>query len=219
MSNQMPSMPSYNPADARSQTGMYEFIIKQVMQRLEKVTPAQVLSYDRSSNRANVQVLAQEITSLGEKLPRQPIPNMPVLMLSGGGFVISLPVKKGDVGWIVSADRDISVFKRLLQMFAPNTYRKHKYESGFFIPDKVNGFEIAQEDTDALLFTSIDGTTKISMKPNEITLTAPTTKVNGNLLVNGQVDATGDVNGAGISLKTHVHPGVQTGSGTTGEPQ
>jgi len=219
MSNQIPSMPSYNPADAQSQTGMYEFIIKQVMSKLEKVAPAQILSYDRKRNRARVQILAQDITSNGEILPRVPIGNVPALMLAGGGFVISFPIKKDDIGWLVTSDRDISIFKNLLKMFAPNTYRKHKYESSFFIPDKVSGFEVSEEDTDALLITSYDGKTKLSIKPNEITLTAPTTTINGNLQVNGQINATGDVLGAGISLSTHIHSGVEPGSGTTGTPQ
>ena len=37
--------------------------------------------------------------------------------------------------------------------------------------------------------------------------------------VNGKITATGDVTGAGISLKNHVHGGVQSGGSQTGNPQ
>lgn len=215
--NQTIAIPSYNPADARSEAGMYNFLINKTLQKIEKVTPAQIISYNRMDNRAVVQILGQNITSTGEKLPMQLIPNIPVLMLSGGGFTISLPVKAGDIGWIVTADRDISVFKNLLAVFTPNTYRKHKYEDGFFIPDRVNGFEIDREDEDSLLITS--ATAKISLKDGQATITAGNIILNGNVTVNGTVTASGDVTGSGISLSTHVHGGVQTGGGTTGAPQ
>lgn len=57
------------------------------------------------------------------------------------------------------------------------------------------------------------------------------TTINGNLQVNGNQTVTGtslakgsltcegDVTASGISLKTHTHPGVQTGGGNTGGPQ
>lgn len=57
------------------------------------------------------------------------------------------------------------------------------------------------------------------------------TTINGNLQVNGSQTVTGtslakgsltcegDVTASGISLKTHIHSGVQTGGGNTGGPQ
>lgn len=43
--------------------------------------------------------------------------------------------------------------------------------------------------------------------------------IQGDVSVAGTVDATGDVTGAGISLETHVHTGVQSGGGLSGPPQ
>lgn len=43
--------------------------------------------------------------------------------------------------------------------------------------------------------------------------------VPGDVSVDGGVDAGDDVLAGNISLKGHVHPGVQTGSGTTGGPK
>lgn len=40
----------------------------------------------------------------------------------------------------------------------------------------------------------------------------------GDLNVSGRIEATGDIVGDGVSLAGHRHGGVQTGSGTSGEP-
>lgn len=219
------SLPSYNPADTKSEAGFIDFLIDKIAQKIEKVAPAQIVSYNRKTNRAEVQILNQNITSTGEKLPKKPIPNIPVVMLSGGGFTLSFPVKENDIGWLIAADRNISIFKQLFSMFAPADYRKHKYEDSFFLPDKVRGFEISEDDTDAVLLISDDGTTKVSIKSRQITATAPETVLNSNLKVNGSIVATDtitsdtDVISAGISGKSHTHGGVETGSASTGVPQ
>ena len=57
-----------------------------------------------------------------------------------------------------------------------------------------------------------------------VTVNADTTTLNGDLQVNGDIRATGtatidtDVIGGGVSLKTHLHPGVESGSSVTGPP-
>lgn len=56
------------------------------------------------------------------------------------------------------------------------------------------------------------------------TVNADTT-INGDLQVNGDINLTGtatadvDVIGGGVHLKTHVHPGVESGSSVTAPPQ
>ena len=51
-----------------------------------------------------------------------------------------------------------------------------------------------------------------------VEVTAPTTTINGDLIVNGKITSTGDTVAGGISLMTHVHGGVQGGSSNTGGP-
>lgn len=52
----------------------------------------------------------------------------------------------------------------------------------------------------------------------ELKITAPLTKIEGDVEVTGEVTVTGDVTADGISLKTHVHGGVQAGASNTGAP-
>lgn len=219
MQNETISIPSYNPAEIQSETGKYNFILNKALQKVEKVAPAQIISYDRNRNRAVVQILNMGITSTGEKLPKKPLDNIPALMLSGGGFTFSFPIKTGDTGWLIAADRDISIFKQALKMFAPATYQIHQYKDSFFVPDKVNGFDVSTDEENAVILTSDDGTTKISINNGKINISAPQTEITGDVKINGSITATGDIQGAGISLSTHVHNSVQPGSGTSGGPQ
>lgn len=225
------SPPSFNPAESLSDEGLYDFFENKIKFGIEKVAPAQIISYNRSTNRAVVQILASEITSTGQKLPRQPLKDIPVFIFNGGGFSFSFPVQAQDIGWIIAADRDISIFKKLLQTFAPATYEKHRYEDGFFLPANINGFNISSGDENSVILTSLDGSTKLTVQEGLITMTAANSTFNGNVAINGNLTVTGtitatetitsnsDVISGTISGKTHTHTGVTTGTGITGTPQ
>ena len=51
-----------------------------------------------------------------------------------------------------------------------------------------------------------------------MTLKAPQITLDGNVIITGDLDVSGDVVGAGVDLKTHVHSGVSTGTENTGPP-
>lgn len=62
-----------------------------------------------------------------------------------------------------------------------------------------------------------DGATAQIDAPGGLTINADVT-ITGNVTVNGKLDATDDVTADGISLKSHVHSGVDAGSSNTGGP-
>ena len=93
-------IPSINPAETNSESGKNDFLFDKLLGKIEKIAPAQIISYDRQKNRAVVQILNQSITSEGGKLTRQPLKDIPALVLYGGDFVLSFPIKTGDIGWI-----------------------------------------------------------------------------------------------------------------------
>lgn len=171
--------PSYNPADVKSKAGKQEFLFDCFAQRIEKIAPAQIVSYDRQKNRAVVQILNQTILSDGGKQTKKTLNDIPALVLHGGGFVISLPIKTGDIGWICAADRNISIFKQTLKIFAPATEEKHRYKDSFFVPNYINGFTFSNDDENALLISSLDGTTKISVLDSKITISAAEVNLGG----------------------------------------
>lgn len=63
-----------------------------------------------------------------------------------------------------------------------------------------------------------DGGSVTLTSPGGITISAPQVSITGDLSVTGTLTASADVIADGVSLTTHVHSGVDTGPGTTGEP-
>ncbi len=218
MTNGTKTVPENNPADVHSLDGLAAFLSEKILLNLQKVLPGIVQSYDRNTNRAIIQPAISAVASRGQKIQRPPLINIPVFSMSGGGIVMSFPIQAGDTGWIIAADRDISIFKQNLAESSPNTYRKHQYTDAFFLPDKINDINISEDDAGAVVISTLDGSTKFTLKSGEIKLTGNTI-ITGDTTITGTLTVSGDVMGAGISLSTHTHSGVEPGSGSTGGPQ
>ena len=102
--------PSIDPADNDSLVGSITFAFKKLLQQVNGMLPAQVIAYDRTTNRVQVQILITILTTDGSQVPRPQVASLPVLIMGGGGFTISFPIKEGDFGWVLANDRDISLF-------------------------------------------------------------------------------------------------------------
>jgi phage baseplate assembly protein gpV len=63
-----------------------------------------------------------------------------------------------------------------------------------------------------------NGKCRITVGSKSLELNATKATWNGDLDVNGNINATGDVIAGSISLQNHTHTGVQPGGGTTGPP-
>lgn len=53
---------------------------------------------------------------------------------------------------------------------------------------------------------------------SQLNITAPNITINGNIQLNGSLNATGDVVANSISLENHVHGGIYPGSSDTSKP-
>jgi len=206
------TIPAREPSDTNSLEGLCRLIKEITLMDMEKVIPGIVQSYDRMTNRAVVKPAVTGVASLGQKISKPSLVNIPVLTLQGGGMFLSFPLAVGDAGWLVACDRDISVFKQNLKESSPNSYRKHRFNDAFFIPDKINDISVSEDDTGAVVISTVSGSTKFSLKEGQI-------KLIGNTIISGTLDVSGEITGAGIKLSQHVHGGIEPGGGTTGVPQ
>lgn len=133
------TIPNGNPADAETLDGLIDLLTDKISLNLEIVCPGIVQSYNKATNRAVIKPAITGVASQGQKVSKEPLIDIPVLRLSGGGCTLSFPLKEKDTGWLIACDRNISIFKQNLTESSPNTYRKHRYLDAFFIPDAING--------------------------------------------------------------------------------
>ena len=168
MANQTPSI---NPADERTLAGVLKTAIGKAMQAMDVMLPVEVVAYDRATNRATVRHLVQMVGSDGEKVSRANIASIRVYQFGNGSFSMSLPIKPGDKGWIMAADRDISIFQQSLTEDAPNTARMHSFQDGLFMPDAMSMGNVQAPDADAVTIQTLDGNTRIAMGAAGITQT------------------------------------------------
>lgn len=197
-----------------------------IRENLDDMLPAKVVSYDDATNRATVQPLIMVGTTDGQKISRAGVFGVPVFRFGGGGFFMRFPIKAGDFGWLKANDRDTSLmFQRGGLEDWPNTERLHSFSDAMFFPDSLKGWAISGANANALVLQSLDGTVCLSLHSGKVAIDAPLIEINGNVAITGDLVVTGDTgiggalsnNGMNVGF-SHVHGGVQTGSGNTGTP-
>lgn len=192
--------PDIDPANNDSLAGTIRFAFFKMMQNTNGMLPAQVIKYDRDTNRVQVQLLIAVVTTQGAQVSRPQLASIPVLLMGGGGFFLSFNLNPGDLGWVIANDRDISLFLQTYQETAPNTSRIKNFSDGVFIPDVMHNYTISPLDSGNAVIQSVDGSIKISLGTSKITIQAPTIELDGNIIpasgtlpVIGNITATGSI--------------------------
>lgn len=169
----------------------------------DQLLPAIVKSYDRAKNVATVQPLIQWVDVNDGLHDRNAFASINVLSLGGGGFHINFPLMAGDLGWIIAADRDISLFKQSLANAKPNSGRIHKFEDGWFVPDVFRKYTVnsSAASTNQMVIESLDGTTCIAIgegivnitAPTSVTITTPQATFTGNVTIDQNLQVNQDI--------------------------
>lgn len=196
--------PDIDPANNESLAGTLRFAFYKMLQGVNGMLPAEVISYDRTNNRVQVQLLIAVVSTGGAQISRPQIASIPVLLLGGGDFFMSFNLNPGDLGWVIANDRDISLFLQTYSQAAPNTGRIKSFSDGVFIPSVMTGYTIAGGDLGKAILQNLDGTVKITLETGKITISAPLVEIDGynpsiitptggTLAVIGNITATGSI--------------------------
>lgn len=170
--------------------------------------------------------------------------NVPCFVYTGNTeSYISMPINKGDTCLVLFNDRDIDNWFFNGDDLPPNAERYHDIADGLCIVGWRNMNNKIEDYLADGIRIKFNTNTDIKIKDQLINILSGLIKiksdieitgnisilgnmvingnltVQGNITVSGSVIASGDVFAGGISLKSHVHGGVQPGSGTTGGPQ
>ena len=225
--------PSRDPADDGSLLGMARAILDKFLQGVDDMLPARVVTYDRTKNRATVVPLIKVLTTDNRQVQRAQIASVPVMQFGGGGAVLSLNLRPGDLGWIKANDRDISIVMQSYTDNAPNTLRKHSFQDAVFIPDVMHSIVTVGEDATNAVLQTLDGAVRVAIWPDRVKLSAGALSVtigpaaidvvgpvnfHNTVRVDGLSTLAGGATIGGIPFGTHKHTGVQPGGGTSGGP-
>lgn len=153
--------------------GAFRFLLRQFALDFQNMLPAQVVKFDRKANLVRVKPLIMFVDIRDRTIPRNELIDINALSLGAGNYHISFPIAPGDLGWIYASDRDISLFKQSLNEQAPPTDRLHRFEDGLFIPDVFRKYTINAEDEGAMVIQSTNSDTRISIRQDNIKITAP----------------------------------------------
>lgn len=155
--------------------------------------------------------------------------DVPICYQGGGGYIMTMPIAKGDECLIIFADRCIDAWWQSGGVQAPIESRVHDLSDGFAIvgvrsqPKKVpniSSSKVQIRSDDGSVFVEIDKTGKVNITaPASVTIDSPSTTITGTLHVNGAIStdstvtASGEVTGNGIHLSTHTHAQSPDSSG------
>lgn len=230
------SKPSVNPANTGTMQGMMRHILDKYMQDVDDMLPARVVGFngDRNNPLVSVQIMYLVTKTDGSTIPMSQLASIPVMTMSGGGFLLSFPIKPGDMGWIKANDQDMSLFFQSGEASPGNTQRMHSFEDGVFIPDIMRGWTIDPVDQENVVLQSLDGTVKLSLSTDTVRMEANSDYVEigpsgikssgdwdhtGKVTITGNIESTGTVKNNGKNIgSTHTHSGVTVGISNTGTP-
>lgn len=159
----------------------------------------------------DVQIMVHQQDGAGRTVPHGIIYGVPYFRLQGGTRAVICDPAVGDIGALIVCGRDISGVKANRAPSAPGSFRQHDYADALYIGGFLNAAPV-----EYIGWVGGDVHVKTAGK---FVVDAAECDINCNVNVSGSVTASGDVKAGSISLESHKHSGVQTGSGNTGGPE
>lgn len=188
---------------------------------LRVASPGIIQSFDAAKQTVVVQVSIKErivINGIVEDVTLPLLVDVPVFILSGGGFCVTLPIAVGNECLVIFSDRCIDAWWQSGDVQGQIDMRSHDLSDGF----AIIGFQsqphvVSSYNANSLELRNADATTKITVKANEVEVVAPTVKVTGSTTVNVSGNNTTTIDGK--DFLTHKHryvPGTGTPTNTGG---
>lgn len=208
-----------------SQTELLESNNDSVQMKLHTQLPARVVSFNANDQTVSIELLITQMDYDGNALSLPPLVDVPVWMLCYGSFNITSTPAIGDEGLAHFAERCIDGWFESGRASVPLDIRFHDLSDAFFMPgykSKPNALTIipnAMHIGTASAYIRIFENGTIELNGTAFEVNAPTTLKQGLTVIGDSTSASGDFIASGISLKSHTHNGVQSGSSNTGLPQ
>lgn len=184
---------SKNLGETPTQEQVIKEAIKAALCDLHTAMPGIVVSYDSSTQKAQIQPALKRKFKNGDVVDLPIITNCPVAFPRANNAFISLPVKAGDSGLLIFSERSIDKWLVSGGRVNPNDPRKFELSDGIFYPGLYPfNNPIAAHPTDLIVQND---QAKISVKPD------------GKFLISGPSEELLDLNSqdADLSATTTVN--------------
>lgn len=169
------------------------FIIQQaIRQQVNTCIIVKVIKVDGLY--VNVLPLVTQVDGYGEAVQPTSLYHLPFFRYQAGNVAVKVDPVPGDIGLAIFAQKDCSnVVVGTTEPQQPASFRENTMANGFYVGGFLN------QEPKIIIELEQNGTVEIT--------------ASNNVIVHGDVIADG------ISLKNHVHGGVESGGSTTGAPQ
>jgi hypothetical protein len=190
--------------------------------------PGFIVEFDPETVMATVQIGIQRPFTDDKGIRREVdyplLTDVPVIFPRGGNVTLTFPVQEDDECWIMFSARGMDGWKEAGGVQPAGARRCHHLSDAVcYLGPMSQAKRIKDISTTTTQLRSNDGKTLIELDPKAqvvninapggLTITAPTVRFTG------QVTVDDDVKAGSISLKEHVHAGVQAGESKTGQPE
>lgn len=200
--------------------------IIQTMRQLRVSMPCEVVRYNSKRQMVDVRIVQPEIDLAGNNIPMPVITNIPVSFVRCGNSHITHPINKGDTGFIIFADRDISSWVETNNTSVVDSARTHSMQDSYFIPGIVGGGKNANPNDVEIKYNNttihlrkngdvdintpskvnVNASSEVNVTTNKLTVNAPNSYFNGNVFVSQLLTTGGFVSngtsGGGIAQFT-----------------
>lgn len=212
----MPSKTFPDYAAPNSEYNRLELLFKSLLSEICTAIPVQVdevFPDDASGPCVTVTPLVTMVDGAGQPVPRSPIFNVPYNRLQGGINGIIVDPEPKDIGYFISAMRDISNVKATRKESLPASHRKYSMADGVYFGGLLNkspkrfikftdeGIEVEgiENVTVHAAAAAVIADEKVTVQAPEIEMTAvrqivmtsPLTRINGLLNIYGGLGWTG----------------------------
>jgi hypothetical protein len=214
------------------------------MASVRTTVPVQVIAVHGGGlapvGRVDVQPLIQQTDSAGNVMVLPVLYGLPYLRWQGGASAVILDPAVNDIGLACFADRDVSAVIASGTQSAPGSNRRFSLADGFYMGatlnaaptqylqfDPDNGITLNSPKTiteqigtdgDAARVVMNSSGIVLSFGGHSITINSSGIAVSGAQTNDSTITATGEVEGNGVKLSTHLTSGVTSGSSNSGPP-
>ena len=215
--------------------GVYRLAFQALMAQVWTGIPGYIVDFDPSKVTATVQIGVRGVVATSDgsanAVPYPLLKDVPVQFPGTADAVLTFPVQEGDECWVAFSNRAIGAWLQSGGMQDPSNSRGLDMRNAICIPGSLSQPKVITgfNNTHAQL-RSRDGSTYVELDsaggilkfvaPGGFQFQGPSADFSGTVTAAETITSTGgDVLAGSISLQHHVHPGVQSGSSTTGQPE